>query len=51
MRDTGARSAVRFSPQHTLVFAPAILDAGVDLLVIQGTVVSAEHVVAGRTSR
>ena len=36
--------AVRVSPQHTLALAPVILDAGVDLLVIQGTLVSAEHV-------
>src|SRR5205823_3521479 len=32
------------SPQHTLRLAPAVLSAGVDLLVIQGTIVSAEHV-------
>ncbi len=31
-------------PQHTLALAPVILDAGVDILVIQGTLVSAEHV-------
>ena len=36
--------AVRVSPQHTLALAPVILDAGVDILVIQGTIVSAEHV-------
>jgi IMP dehydrogenase len=44
IRDTGAVVAVRVSPQHTLRWAPAILSAGVDLLVIQGTIVSAEHV-------
>jgi IMP dehydrogenase len=44
IRDTGAVVAVRVSPQHTLRLAPAILAAGVDLLVIQGTIVSAEHV-------
>src|SRR5436305_3215532 len=44
IRDTGAVVAVRVSPQHTLRWAPAILAAGVDLLVIQGTIVSAEHV-------
>ena len=48
IRGTGARTAVRFSPQHTLVFANTALDAGVDVLVIQGTVISAEHVAAGR---
>ncbi|HEX4654420.1 MAG TPA: GuaB3 family IMP dehydrogenase-related protein [Mycobacteriales bacterium] len=46
LRDTGAVVAVRVSPQHTLRLAPAILSAGVDLLVIQGTLVSAEHVSA-----
>jgi IMP dehydrogenase len=48
VRGTGARTAVRFSPQNTLVFANTALDAGVDVLVIQGTVISAEHVAAGR---
>src|SRR4051795_5903512 len=40
----GVTTAVRVSPQHTLQLAPTILAAGVDLLVIQGTIVSAEHV-------
>ncbi|SDY75404.1 IMP dehydrogenase [Micromonospora pattaloongensis] len=44
MRDAGITVAVRVSPQHTLALAPVILDAGVDILVIQGTIVSAEHV-------
>src|SRR4051812_39374887 len=44
LRDSGTVVAVRVSPQHTLRLAPAILDAGVDMLVIQGTIVSAEHV-------
>src|SRR3954453_6731441 len=44
MRDAGVTTAVRVSPQHTLQYAPAVLAAGVDLLVIQGTIVSAEHV-------
>jgi IMP dehydrogenase len=44
MRDSGAVVAVRVSPQHTLRLSPTILSAGVDLLVIQGTIVSAEHV-------
>jgi IMP dehydrogenase len=48
IRGTGARTAVRLSPQNTLVFANTALDAGVDVLVIQGTVISAEHVAAGR---
>ncbi|MFV2018703.1 GuaB3 family IMP dehydrogenase-related protein [Micromonospora sp. LOL_023] len=44
MRAGGGTVAVRVSPQHTLALAPVILDAGVDILVIQGTLVSAEHV-------
>lgn len=44
MREGGVTVAVRVSPQHTLSLAPVILDAGVDVLVIQGTIVSAEHV-------
>ncbi|MEE6263284.1 GuaB3 family IMP dehydrogenase-related protein [Plantactinospora sonchi] len=44
IREGGVTVAVRVSPQHTLALAPVILDAGVDILVIQGTIVSAEHV-------
>jgi IMP dehydrogenase len=44
IRDSGVTVSVRVSPQHTLALAPVILDAGVDILVIQGTLVSAEHV-------
>jgi IMP dehydrogenase len=40
----GVRVAIRLSPQHTAELAPHALAAGVDLLVIQGTVISAEHV-------
>jgi IMP dehydrogenase len=44
IRGGGVTVAVRVSAQHTLALAPVILDAGVDILVIQGTLVSAEHV-------
>jgi IMP dehydrogenase len=44
LRATGARVAVRLSPQRTVALSPTVLKAGVDLLVIQGTVISAEHV-------
>jgi IMP dehydrogenase len=44
LRASGVTVAVRVSPQHTLALAQVILDAGVDILVIQGTIVSAEHV-------
>jgi IMP dehydrogenase len=47
LHDAGVRVAVRLSPQHTVALAPAAVKA-VDLLVIQGTVISAEHVVSGR---
>ena len=43
LRDSGVRVAVRLSPQRTVAFSPSVLKA-VDLLVIQGTVISAEHV-------
>jgi len=49
LRDSGTVVAVRVSPQHTLRLAPAILSAGVDLLVILGTIVSAEHVSGSAT--
>ena len=44
IRAGGVTVAVRVSPQHTIALAPVIIDAGVDILVIQGTLVSAEHV-------
>jgi IMP dehydrogenase len=47
LRASGVRVAVRLSPQHTAELAPHVLSAGVDLLVIQGTVISAEHVAEG----
>ncbi len=49
LRSSGARVAVRLSPQHTAELAPHVLAEGVDLLVIQGTVISAEHVLAEET--
>lgn len=47
LRSAGVRVAVRLSPQHTADLAPHVLAEGVDLLVIQGTIISAEHVAAG----
>jgi IMP dehydrogenase len=44
LRSSGVRVAVRLSPQHTDELAPHALAEGVDLLVLQGTVISAEHV-------
>ncbi len=45
LQASGVRVAVRLSPQHTVALSPSVLGA-VDLLVIQGTVISAEHVVS-----
>jgi IMP dehydrogenase len=47
LRASGVRVAVRLSPQNTEELAPDVLAEGVDLLVIQGTVISAEHVAHG----
>ncbi len=47
LRAGGITTAIRFSPQHTAELAPLAVEAGVDLLVIQGTIVSAEHVSSG----
>jgi IMP dehydrogenase len=49
LRDAGVRCAVAVSPQRTLELAEPILRAEPDLLVIQATVVSAEHVSRSRT--
>ncbi|MEY8566055.1 GuaB3 family IMP dehydrogenase-related protein [Corynebacteriaceae bacterium 7-707] len=44
VRDSGVTFGVRVSPQNARDFAPELIKAGIDLLVIQGTLVSAEHV-------
>ena len=44
MRASGVTVAGALSPQRTKEFAKAVVDAGVDLFVIRGTTVSAEHV-------
>jgi IMP dehydrogenase len=44
VRDSGVTVAASLTPQRTVQFAQTVLDSGVDLFVIQGTVVSAEHV-------
>jgi IMP dehydrogenase len=46
LRDGGGTVAVRLSPQNASVLAAPAIAAGVELLVIQGTIVSAEHVQA-----
>ncbi|HEY8300631.1 MAG TPA: GuaB3 family IMP dehydrogenase-related protein [Jatrophihabitans sp.] len=51
LREAGVRVAVRLSPQHTTDLAPHVLAEGVDLLVIQGTIISAEHVSSDGSAR
>jgi len=48
IRDAGITVAARLSPQRTAQYHKAVIDAGVDLFVIRGTTVSAEHV-SGRS--
>src|SRR6201995_855796 len=44
IREAGVTTAVRVSPQNAQALTPALLSAGIDLLGIQGTIVSAERV-------
>ncbi|MEE3065679.1 MAG: GuaB3 family IMP dehydrogenase-related protein [Actinomycetota bacterium] len=44
IREAGVTTAVRISPQNAQSLTPVLLQAGIDLLVIQGTIVSAERV-------
>ncbi|MCW2789946.1 MAG: GuaB3 family dehydrogenase-related protein [Aeromicrobium sp.] len=44
VRESGVTVAAALSPQRTKQFADVVVDAGVDLFVIRGTTVSAEHV-------
>ncbi len=44
IREAGVTTAVRVSPQNAQALTPALLSAGIDLLVIQGTILSAERV-------
>lgn len=44
LRESGAITAVRVSPQRARELTPVLVKAGIDLLIIQGTLISAEHV-------
>ncbi len=44
VRDAGVTTAVRVSPQNARSLTPTLIQAGIDLLVIQGTIISAERV-------
>ena len=46
IRASGVTVAAALSPQRTAEHAKAVIDAGVDIFVIRGTTVSAEHVSA-----
>jgi IMP dehydrogenase len=50
VREAGVTTAVRVSPQNARALTPTLLQAGIDLLVIQGTIISAERVVNGHDS-
>jgi len=45
IRDAGVTTAVRVSPQNAQALTPTLVAAGIDLLIIQGTIISAERVV------
>ncbi|WP_066166570.1 GuaB3 family IMP dehydrogenase-related protein [Gordonia hydrophobica] len=45
IREAGVTTAVRVSPQHAPELTPALIKAGAELLVVHGTIISAEHVV------
>ncbi|MDX3657100.1 GuaB3 family IMP dehydrogenase-related protein [Streptomyces sp. ID05-26A] len=47
VRESGVTVAVRVSPQRAAELTPDLLAAGVEILVVQGTIISAEHVSRG----
>ncbi len=47
VREAGVTLAARVSPQRARELTPTLLAAGVEVLVVQGTIVSAEHVSQG----
>jgi IMP dehydrogenase len=51
VRSAGATVAARVSPQHARELTPTLLAAGVEVLVVQGTIISAEHVPGDGASR
>ena len=50
IRAAGVTVAGALSPQRTIEFHKAVIDAGVDIFVIRGTTVSAEHVSENSTA-
>ncbi|WP_305092309.1 GuaB3 family IMP dehydrogenase-related protein [Prescottella sp. R16] len=49
VRDAGVTTAVRVSPQNARALTPELVKAGIDLLVVHGTIISAEHVAHGES--
>jgi IMP dehydrogenase len=47
VREAGVTVAARVSPQRARELTPALLAGGVEILVVQGTIISAEHVSEG----
>jgi IMP dehydrogenase len=47
VHDAGVTVAARVSPQRARELTPDLLAAGVEILVVQGTIISAEHVSGG----
>jgi IMP dehydrogenase len=47
VREAGVTVAARVSPQRARELTPDLLSAGVEVLVVQGTIISAEHVSGG----
>ena len=50
VREAGVTVAARVSPQRARELTPDLLAAGVEVLVVQGTIISAEHVSGGRAA-
>jgi len=44
LKAAGVVAAASLTPQRTVQFHKTVIDSGIDIFVIQGTVVSAEHV-------
>jgi IMP dehydrogenase len=44
VRESGVTVAARVSPQRAAALTPILIAAGVEILVVQGTIISAEHV-------
>lgn len=51
VRAGGGTVAARVSPQHAREITPMLLAAGVEVLVVQGTIISAEHVAGQQYER